>query len=253
MCKLSQYKKVTILVVLIISILLTACEKRTVTVQTGLDSVISEKFSRFKGKNIGIVCNHTSRDKAGNHIVDLFHDNTTVQAIFAPEHGYRGDAAAGAHIEDGKDVKTGIPIYSLYGKTRKPSAKMLENIDVLVYDIQDVGVRFYTYISTMTYCMEAAAEQDIEFVVLDRPNPIRGDRIEGPLLNSEFSSFVGMHEVPIRYGMTAGEYAVFVNEEGLLNETEKVDLTVVEVKGWQRSLWYDETDLQWIAPSPNMP
>ncbi len=253
MSKLTKHRRLSILIVLLLTMLLTACEKKAVPVQTGLDKVVMENFSRFKDKNIGIVCNHTSLDKSGNHIVDLFHENTQVMAIFAPEHGYRGDAAAGAHIEDGKDVKTGINIFSLYGKIRKPSPEMLENIDVLVYDIQDVGVRFYTYISTMTYCMEAAAGLGIEFVVLDRPNPIRGDRIEGPVLNSEYSSFVGMHEVPIRYGMTAGEYALFVNGEGLLENGLKADLSVITASGWKRSHWYDETDLEWIPPSPNIP
>ena len=226
---------------------------KKVTVYSGLDMIAKDNYKIFAGKNIGLICNHTSLDRSGKHIVDLLHEHLNVMAIFAPEHGFRGDEAAGASIKDGKDSKTGINIFSLYGKTKKPTEEMLKNIDILVYDIQDVGVRFYTYISTMTYCMEAAAENKIEFVVLDRPNPIRGDIIEGPMLNKKFKSFVGMHETPIRYGLTAGEFASFINEESLLNDGVKVKLNIIKASGWKRDLWYDETDLKWIAPSPNMP
>lgn len=222
-------------------------------VLSGLDVVEKDNFQQFKGKKIGLICNHTSIDKDGKHIVDLFHENVDVEAIFAPEHGFRGNAAAGAKIEDGKDSKTGISIYSLYGKTKKPTAEMLENIDVLVYDIQDVGVRFYTYISTLTYCMEAAAENQIKFIVLDRPNPIRGDIFEGGILDKEFKSFVGMHATPIRYGLTVGEFATYINEESMLENSLKADLEIVKIKNWTRNLWYDETGMKWIAPSPNMP
>jgi uncharacterized protein YbbC (DUF1343 family) len=224
-------------------------------VQTGLDRVVADNFSGFKGKNLGIVCNHTSRDKTGEHIVDLFHKNKScsVRAIFAPEHGFRGKEAAGSSIEDDMDPRTGIKIYSLYGDTKKPTEKMLENIDMLIYDIQDIGARFYTYISTMTYCMEAAAENDIPIAVFDRPNPIRGNIVEGPILQEDYQSFVGLHPIPIRYGLTPGELAILINKSGYLKNKIKADLSVIKLKGWKRSLWYDQTDLPWIAPSPNIP
>jgi len=198
-------------------------------VLSGLDIVEKDHFQQFKGKKIGLICNHTSIDKDGKHIVDLFHENADVEAIFAPEHGFRGDEANGATISTEKDAKTGINIYSLYGKTKKPTAEMLENIDILVYDIQDVGVRFYTYISTLTYCMEAAAENNIKFIILDRPNPIRGDIVEGGILEKEFKSFVGMHSTPIRYGLTAGEFATYINEESMLENGLKADLEIVKI------------------------
>jgi len=240
--------RIFILLILVIFIVQACAEEKTLC---GLDVVIQNEFKDFTGKKVGLICNHTSVDKKGNHIVDLFHGNVEVKAIFAPEHGFRGEEAAGGHIADGVDTKTGIAIFSLYGKTKKPTPEMLKDIDVLVYDIQDVGVRFYTYISTMTYCMESASENNIKFIVLDRPNPIRGNVSEGGILEDGFNSFVGMHGVPIRYGMTAGEYAKYINGEGILGS--KVDLSVVKVKGWQRNQWYDETDLNWIKPSPNMP
>lgn len=221
--------------------------------KSGLDKVVDSNFQLFQGKTVGLICNHTSLDKNGQHIVDLFHEKTEVKAIFAPEHGFRGSEAAGAKIDSGKDIKTGISIYSLYGKTRKPTEEMLKDIDVLVYDIQDVGVRFYTYISTMTKAMEAAAELGVEFVVLDRPNPIRGDILEGGVMDEEYKSFVGMHDTPIRYGLTVGEFANFINEEGMLAGGVKADLTIIKMDNWHRNLWYDETGMNWIAPSPNMP
>ena len=224
-------------------------------VKSGLDRVVESDYKGFEDKSLGIICNHTTKDRTGKHIVDLFHNNgkSTVKSIFAPEHGFRGDESAGAKIEDDIDPRTGAQIYSLYGKTRKPTPEMLAGVDALIYDIQDVGVRFYTYISTMSYCMEAAAENNIPIYVLDRPNPIRGDIVEGPILKEGYESFVGMHPIPIRYGMTAGELAVFINSEGYLKNQVKADLKVVELKGWEREQWYDQTDLPWIAPSPNMP
>ncbi len=228
------------------------CESSTITL-SGLDDVVTHNFQQFQGKKIGLICNHTSLNIDGYHIVDLFHEKCDVRAIFAPEHGFRGDAYAGAAIQDGKDIKTGIKIYSLYGKVKKPTKEMLKDIDLLVYDIQDVGVRFYTYISTMTYCMEAAMENKIGFFILDRPNPIRGDIIEGPILDKDYKSFVGMHAIPIRYGLTAGELARFINEENMM-KTEKLEkLNIVKVKNWKRDQWYDETGMKWVPPSPNMP
>jgi uncharacterized protein YbbC (DUF1343 family) len=223
-------------------------------VKTGLELVTARNFSDFEGKRLGIICNHTALDKNGQHIIDLFHNSSqcTVQAIFAPEHGFRGSAAAGDEISNEIDEKTGVKIYSLYGEINKPTPEMLADLDILIYDIQDVGARFYTYIATMTNCMESAAENNLPFVVLDRPNPIRGDRIEGPLLQPEYTSFVGPHPIPIRYGLTCGELARLINGEGWLANAVQADLQVITVQGWQRSFWYDETGLPWIAPSPNM-
>ena len=225
-----------------------------VRVKTGLDVVRENHFKRFAGKRVGIICNHTALDKNGNHIVDLFHDSGVckVTVIFGPEHGFRGLHADGSTIQDKRDTKTGAMIYSLYGKINKPAPEMLENVDVLIYDIQDVGARFYTYITTMSLAMESAAENDIPFVVLDRPNPIRGDRIEGPVLDMNFKSFVGPHPIPTRYGMTIGELANWINGEIFQQKGITVDLTVIKSTGWKRSLWFDETDLIWTSPSPNM-
>jgi len=224
-------------------------------VASGLDRVVASNFEPFDGQRVGLICNHTARDKQGRHVADLFHQapRCELTAIFAPEHGFRGAESGGQEIHDNIDDKTGVPIYSLYGKLRKPTPAMLQDIDVLVYDIQDVGVRFYTYISTMTYAMEAAAEQHIPFVVLDRPNPIRGDRVAGAQLDPQYRSFVGLHPTPVRYGLTCGELARLINQQGYLKDGVQTDLTVVETSGWQRELWYDQTDLPWIAPSPNMP
>jgi uncharacterized protein YbbC (DUF1343 family) len=224
-------------------------------VQSGLDVIVSQNFQLFSGKRVGIVCNHTACDKNGRHVVDLFHQSGVCQvtAIFSPEHGFRGTQADGSRIDNETDSLTGATIYSLYGKISKPTPEMLINVDVLIYDIQDVGVRFYTYISTLTKVMESAAENNIPVVVLDRPNPIGGDRIEGPLLDLQFKSFVGPHAIPIRYGLTSGELARLINGEHWLANSLQADLTVVEMQGWRRSDWYDQTNLPWIAPSPNMP
>ncbi len=247
------------LTVLLVLIIYYSCQPRTgqttKQVESGLDHVVATGFKQFAGQRVGLICNHTARDKQGRHVADLFHKNAQceLRAIFAPEHGFRGEESGGKQIQDNIDVKTGAPIFSLYGKLRKPTPEMLQNIDVLVYDIQDVGVRFYTYISTMSYAMEAAAEHPIPFVVLDRPNPIRGDRVEGARLDPQYRSFVGMHPIPVRYGLTCGELAILINQEGYLKDDVQVDLSVVEINGWDRELWYDQTDLPWIAPSPNMP
>jgi len=223
-------------------------------VQSGLDVIVAQNFQSFAGKRVGIVCNHTACDKNGRHVVDLFHQSGVCQvtAIFGPEHGFRGTQADGSKIDNETDSLTGATIYSLYGKISQPTPAMLANVDILVYDIQDVGVRFYTYISTLTKVMESAADNNIPVVVLDRPNPIRGDRIEGPILDLQFKSFVGPHAIPIRFGLTIGELARLINGEHWLADSLRADLTVIEMQGWQRSDWYDQTGLPWIAPSPNM-
>jgi uncharacterized protein YbbC (DUF1343 family) len=171
-----------------------------------------------------------------------------VRKIYTPEHGFRGTADAGAKVNSSKDEKTGLPIVSLYGKNKKPTPDMLQDIDVILFDLQDVGVRFYTYISTMSYVMEAAAENDIPVIVLDRPNP-NGFYVDGPVLKAENKSFVGMHQVPVVYGMTIGEYAWMVNDEGWLKDSIKCDLTVISVKDYHRNAIYELP----VKPSPNLP
>ncbi len=223
-------------------------------VLTGLDR-FSEYSDVFRNKKIGIVTNHTAYDANDVHIIDVFQKmkNVKIVALFGPEHGIKGNEDAGKKIKDIQDVNRDIPIYSLYGKTRKPSPQMLKNCDLLIFDIQDIGTRYYTYISTMALAMEASAENNIQFVVLDRPNPINGKDIEGNLLEKEFSTFVGMFPVPVRHGLTIGEYAQMINGEKWLKDGIQVDLTVIKMQGWERNMWYDETGLKWRPPSPNMP
>ncbi len=222
-------------------------------VRVGLDRI--EEFSDlFANKRLGIIANHTSFNSQGVFILDAFRKikGARIRALFGPEHGFRGNYAAGQKIE-GHSLLDSIPIYSLYGKTRKPTSEMLKEIDVLIFDIQDIGARFYTYIWTMALAMEAAAEHNIPFVVLDRPNPINGVEMEGPVLDTTFASFVGMFPIPVRHGMTVGELAKLFNEEGWLKNGAKARLTVIPVKNWKREQWFDETGLEFIAPSPNMP
>jgi len=174
-------------------------------------------------------------------------------ALFGPEHGVRGDFSAGDHVGDQVDAQTGIPVYSLYGANRKPSRESLENVDVLVYDIQDIGVRSYTYISTMGLVMEAAAEMDKEVVVLDRPNPLGGIRIEGPLVEDGFHSFVSQYSIPYVYGLTCGELALMLNGEGMLEGGKQCKLQVVPMEGWHRAMTFEDTGLPWVPTSPHIP
>ena len=240
--------KLRLVTVLIISIMACGCE---VTVHTGLDNVDSHS-SVFDGKRVGIVTNHTAWNANGEHIAGVFQQmpNVTVTALFGPEHGIKGLAQDGRKITDDKTAD--IPVYSLYGQRLKPTKEMLQNIDVLVFDIQDIGARFYTYISTMSYAMEVAAENKITFVVLDRPNPINGVTVEGNILEKDYATFVGLHPIPVRHGMTAGELAKMFNDQGWLAGGVKADLKVIPVTGWKREMWYDQTHLEFIKPSPNM-
>ncbi|UCD49403.1 MAG: DUF1343 domain-containing protein [Phycisphaerales bacterium] len=223
-------------------------------VRTGLDGVDVHR-GLFAGKRIGIIANHTARDVQGRHIVDVFQamDDVTVTALFSPEHGLYGTEGAGDTVDSMTDPIYGLSVRSLYGQTRKPTAEMLRDVDVLVFDIQDIGARFYTYISTMSLAMEAAAECGKRFVVLDRPNPITGLHVEGPVLESEFSSFVGLHPIPVRHGMTVGELARMFNGRRWLADGVQAELAVVPMQGWQRGLWFDQTGLAFIKPSPNIP
>ena len=201
---------------------------------------------------MGVICNQTSVLPDGTHLVDaLLKRNVNVTALFGPEHGVRGDAAAGKKVADTTDPSSGLPVYSLYGKTTKPTPEMLSRVDVLLFDIQDIGSRYYTYAGTMAFAMEAAAQNGKSFIVLDRPNPVNGVDVEGTVLDLGFRSLVGMFPVPARHGLTMGELAKMIVGEGWIDDT-RVNLEVVEMVGWKRSMWHDETGLPWIAPSPNM-
>ncbi|WP_299780144.1 DUF1343 domain-containing protein [uncultured Formosa sp.] len=207
----------------------------------------------LEGKKIGIVANQTSvifkADNSHTHLVDsLLQLDVNVTKVFSPEHGFRGTADAGEVVKDGIDAKTKLPIVSLYGSNKKPTAEQLKNIDLLIFDIQDVGARFYTYISTLHYIMEAAAEQNIPVLILDRPNP-NGRYIDGPILEMEYKSFVGMHPVPIVHGMTIGEYAQMINGQKWLKDSVQCNLTVIEMKGYTHDALYHLP----IKPSPNLP
>lgn len=211
-----------------------------------------EYAPKLDGKNVGVVANHTSvifRNSGHTHLVDsLVSLKIGVKKVFAPEHGFRGRADAGELVEDGLDKKTGLPIVSLYGKNKKPSKEQIEGLDIVVFDIQDVGVRFYTYIATLQLVMEACAENDIPIIVLDRPNP-NGHYIDGPTMKKEYTSFLGMTPIPLVYGMTIGEYALMLNGEGWLNNGLKVDLTIIPLQYYTHSTPYSLP----IRPSPNLP
>jgi uncharacterized protein YbbC (DUF1343 family) len=221
-------------------------------VRIGAEIFLERYIDSLAGKQVGIICNHTSVLPNGVHIVDtLLHRGVNVTALFAPEHGIRGKIEAGKSVDMETDSATGLPVHSLYGGTKKPTMEMLADVDVLVFDMQDVGARFYTYISTMGYCMMAAGEYGKKFYVLDRPNPINGLDVEGPPLDLRMRSFIGLYPIPVRHGMTVGELAKMSIDMGYLNPST-ANLTVVPMEGWKRSMWFDETGLPWIAPSPNM-
>ncbi len=224
-------------------------------VKTGIEVLRESGFDQLKNKKVGLITNPTGVDSDLKTTIDILYEAKEVDlvALFGPEHGVRGDVNAGEKITSGIDKKTGIPVYSLYGKTRKPTKDMLKNIDVLVYDIQDIGCRSYTYISTMGKAMEAAAENDIEFVVLDRPNPIGGIKIEGSVAKREYFSMVGAYSIPYVYGLTVGELAILINEEKMLEGGKKCKLTVIPMKGWKRSMTFEDTGLPWVLSSPHIP
>ncbi|MDH7513434.1 MAG: DUF1343 domain-containing protein [Clostridiales bacterium] len=246
-------------------------------VRPGVEVFLASHIDLVKGKRVGLITNPTGVDRDIRSTAELFAQNPVINliALFGPEHGIRGNAQAGEYVPFYFDDKFKVPVFSLYGQSFKPDPGMLKDIDaymrsfdtteagkipedvmiqdvdVLVFDIQDVGTRVYTYIATMTYAMQACAESGIEFIVLDRPNPINGLDLEGPILEyPEFSSFVGLYPVPLRHGMTAGELALMFNERFL---EIKAKLTVIPMKGWRRTMWFDETGLPWVIPSPNMP
>ena len=218
--------------------------------QLGIEVLLRDSLHVLQGKRVGLITNHTGRDRNGTSTIDLLHRAPGVRltALFAPEHGIRGVAQDGVKIASGVDSATGIPIYSLYGDTRVPTADMLRDVDVVAYDIQDVGARVYTYVWTMALSAEAVTKAGKKFVVLDRPNPIRGDRIEGGILEPQFRSFVGQYPVALRYGLTAGELMRYLVGTGQVT----ADVTVVPMRGWRQSMWWEETGVPWVNPSPNM-
>lgn len=238
-----------------------ASSARQPVVKPGVEVLRESGFQKLVGKRVGLVTNPSGVDSQLCSTIDILYNAPGVNlvALYGPEHGVRGDVYAGGHVTDTKDEKTGLPVYSLYGATRKPTKAMLEGIDVMVYDIQDVGARSYTFISTLGLVMEACGELGIEVMVLDRPNPLGGNKIEGCYVEQPFYSFVSQYRIPYVYGLTVGELAELINEEGL-NRGQKGDqgpskcrLTVIPMEGWTRDMLYEDTGLPWILPSPNIP
>ena len=224
---------------------------RSDVVRTGIETFLADVPAALRGKRVGLITNQSGIDRAGNSVIDLVakHPDLKLVALLAPEHGVREMAEAGEMIDDSTDSRTGVPIYSLYkSEDRGPTAEMLKDVDVLVYDLQEVGGRTWTYVSTMALAMQAAARKGIPFVVLDRPNPIGGEIVEGALLDSRFTSFVGMYPIPARHGMTVGELATLFNVKYGIG----ADLIVARAANWRRSQWMDDTGLPWVNPSPNL-
>jgi len=217
-------------------------------VQTGLDVLEAQKFAAVRGKHVGLITNHTGVDSQGRSTIELLAHAAGVQlvALFSPEHGLAG--TSNEKFSSAKDPSTGLPVFSLYGETMHPTDEMLEGIDALVFDIQDAGVRFYTYLATMGYCMEEAAKHNIAFFVLDRPNPLGGDIVEGPMLDADKTNFVAYFPLPVRYGLTIGELAQLFNAEKHIG----ADLHVIAMKNWHRNYFFESTGIKWIPPSPNL-
>jgi len=282
--KVKSKKEFAFLLLIFMSLTLISCEqlstkssKTKLKIKLGAEVFLDEYLPLVEGKNVGLVTNPSAVDQELNPIVNVFYHHPAIKlvALYGPEHGVRGNAQAGEYVPFYFDQKYELPVFSLYGPSRHPSAQMLsdidsimrsfdtieegktiqldqiQNVEVLIFDIQDIGTRVYTYIATMAYCLEACAEAGIKFIVLDRPNPINGVMMEGPLLDyPQFSSFVGLYPLPLRHGMTVGELALYFNDNFL---EKKADLQVIPLKGWSREIWFDETSLPWVMPSPNMP
>ena len=236
-------------------------QAKTPVVKPGVEVLRERGFEGLVGRKVGLVTNPSGVDSHLNSTVDILFNAPGVElvALYGPEHGVRGDVYAGDKINDSLDAATGLPVYSIYGSTRKPSPEMLEGVEVMVYDIQDVGARSYTFISSLGLVMEACAEKGVEVMVLDRPNPLGGNKIEGCIVEPSFFSFVSQYPIPYVYGLTVGELAVMINEEGM-NRGQKGDqepahckLTVVPMEGWTRDMLYEDTGLPWVLPSPNIP
>jgi uncharacterized protein YbbC (DUF1343 family) len=244
----SAFMKLILLVATVL--LLPSCLPAQQRVRLGIEVLLSDSLHLIRGKRVGLITNHTGVVPDGRSSIDLLHSAPGVRltALFAPEHGIRGQAAAGERIESTVDSATGVPVLSLYGDTRVPTAAMLTNVDVVLYDIQDVGARTYTYQWTMALSAEAVTTHGKEFIVLDRPNPIRGDRVEGGILDTAFRSFVGQFPVALRYGLTPGELMRYLAGTGQV----KANVKVVPMSGWRRNMWWQDTGLPWRNPSPNI-
>ncbi|SHL44196.1 Uncharacterized conserved protein YbbC, DUF1343 family [Anaerocolumna jejuensis DSM 15929] len=217
-------------------------------VRTGIENT-GEWMDFLKGKRVGLITNPTGVGSGLRSTIDILKEKTALVRLFSPEHGVRGDIQAGDMVNYYVDEKTSLPVFSLYGKNKKPSEEMLKDIDVLAFDIQDVGSRLYTYLYTMSYCMQSCGEYKKTFLVFDRPNPVGGVKVEGNLVKPGFTSFVGLHPIPYRYGLTIGEAALLFNQEFHIS----CDLKVIPMTGWERTMYYEDTGLPWIMPSPNMP
>lgn len=224
-------------------------------VKPGIEVLRDRGFEGLKGKRVGLITNPTGVDNNLKSTIDILHEAKDVKLVglYAPEHGVRGDIYAGDTVKNTVDPATGVAVYSIYGKTRKPTPEMLKDVDVLVYDIQDIGCRSYTFISSMGLAMEACAELGKEFMVLDRPNPLGGTKVEGCLTEDDCTSFVSQFPIPYLYGLTPGELATYLNDEGLLKDGKKVKLTVVPMDGWTRDMTFAETKMPWVLPSPHIP
>ncbi|RNC84694.1 MAG: DUF1343 domain-containing protein [Balneola sp.] len=248
-------KYITVLITLL---LFADCEAQTQStekkVKIGAEVLIEKHLDKLDGKRVGLVMNPTARIEETHMLDTLISLGINVTALFAPEHGFRGEAGAGERIEDGVDAATGLPVHSLYGNTKKPSAEMLQNVDLLIFDMQDVGARFYTYNSTMKHILEAGAEFDKEVWILDRPNPAGGDYVSGWVLEEEHKSFVGSYPIPVAHGLTLGELALMAKGEGWLEiNGYSPNVKVIEMEGWNRVMKWSETGLNWFPPSPNLP
>jgi len=219
-------------------------------VRSGLETLVEQNLSLIRGRRVGLVTNHSAVNRNLVHAVEALRGSgVNLTALYGPEHGVRGDIPDGQPAPSYADPRTGIAAHSLYGQTRKPTREMLAGVEVVLFDIQDIGCRFYTYAYTMAYVMQACAEYNKQFIVLDRPNPVNGLAIEGNVLDTRFASFVGLYPIPIRHGMTSGELAIFFNSQFAIG----ADVEVANCQGWKRSMWFDETGLPWVMPSPNMP
>ena len=234
-------------------VLSTKTSAQNIRISTGIEVLKESGFRILQGKRVGLITNPTGVDNHLKSTIDILHEAPGVElvALYGPEHGVRGDVHAGDKVSDFKDSNTGVPVYSLYGATRKPTKEMLEGVDLLVYDIQDIGCRSYTYISTMYLAMQTAAENNIEFVVLDRPNPLGGIKVEGNLVEEGFFSFVSQLSIPYLYGLTCGELAEMINGERM--NPQPCKLTVVKMKKWRRKMNFEDTGLPWVPTSPHIP
>ncbi len=220
----------------------------------GDELLLKENIELLKDKRVGVVTNHSAVLPNNVHLVDtLLTLGINITALFSPEHGIRGEISDGSKISSSTDDKTGIPIFSLYGNVKKPTKEMLKNIDIILFDIQDIGVRFYTYISTLYYLLQSAAENNLSVIVLDRPNPSTGMRVSGTVLDTAFKSFIGIAPIPVLHGMTIGELAELFVEENFINTSSKPELTVIKMNGWKRNYFWDDIDREWIPTSPNIP